>query len=168
MPPKLPYSGADKISVNTPALENPELISDLAERFGRQCVVVGIDSIQVGDDFEVCSYTGRESTTQRTRRRTLDWLQEVQERGAGEVVLNCMDRDGTGSGYDLTQLTLARSKISIPLVASGGAKTADDFEKVFRLAKVDAALGARAFHSGKLKIPDLKKELRDRGISIRI
>lgn len=161
------FSGADKVSINSPALADPHLISRLARRFGQQCVVVGVDSIRVGDSYQVCSHTGRESTTQNTRRWTMEWIEEAQERGAGEIVLNCMDRDGTGSGYDLLQLSLARKKLSIPLVASGGAKTAEDFEQVFRIAKVDAALGARAFHNQTLSISVLKKKLSETGIEMR-
>ncbi len=97
----------------------------------------------------------------------MDWLKEVQKRGAGEVVLNCMDRDGTASGYDLVQLSEARSILNIPLVASGGARTIGDFAKVFEIAKVDAALGASAFHSGKLKIPELKNALLALKIEVR-
>ena len=161
-------SGADKISINSPALQNPALITTLVEKFGQQCVVVGVDSIQVGDRYEVRSHTGRESTTQKTNWNTMDWLKEVQARGAGEVVLNCMDRDGTGAGYDLVQLKLARGSISIPLVASGGARTIDDFESVFKEGKVDAALGAGAFHSRQIEISNLKKVLKRRGIEIRV
>ncbi len=162
------HSGADKISINSPAIENPELITDLAQQFGQQCIVVGVDSIQVDQDYEVCCYTGLESTSRKARKKTMAWLQEVQERGAGEIVLNCMDRDGTGHGYDLKQLALAKGVVSIPLVASGGARTIDDFEAVFKEAHVDAALGARAFHSQSLRIPVLKKALKERGLIIRI
>ena len=161
-------AGADKISINSPALENPRLITELANQFGQQCVVVGVDSVKTGQDYEVCCYTGSESTTQNTRRKTMDWLQEAQERGAGEIVLNCMDRDGTGLGYDLKQLKLARERLSIPLVASGGARTSEDFETVFKETQVDAALGARAFHSRKIWIPDLKMNLSEKGIGVRL
>ncbi len=161
-------SGADKISINSPAIKNPRLITELSNRFGQQCIVVGIDSMQVGSDYEVCCYTGYESTTQRTRKKTMEWLKEVQSLGAGEIVLNCMDRDGTGSGYDLKQLKLARETVSIPLVASGGARTIEDFEKVFQESRVDAALGAGAFHNRKLVISELKLALAQRRIEIRL
>jgi cyclase len=165
---ELLYSGADKISVNSPAIERPDLINELCDEFGQQCVVVGVDSSKKGDDYEVYAYTGSEAATKNAGLKTMDWLKEVQLRGAGEVVLNCMDRDGTASGYDLEQLKLARSVLNIPLVASGGARTALDFERVFLEARVDAALGASAFHSGKLLIQDLKKELAQRRIEIRL
>ena len=165
-------SGADKISINSPAIENPSLITELADRFGQQCIVVGVDSIRNadlrnGDQYEVCCYTGRESTSRSTRMNTITWLQEIQNRGAGEVVLNCMDQDGMGQGYNLNQLRQARDALSIPLVASGGARTIEHFERVFKEANVDAALGASAFHSRKLEIPGLKKALRERNIEIR-
>lgn len=160
-------SGADKISINSPAIKNPALITELADRFGQQCIVVGVDSIEGEQGYEVCCYTGRESTSQNTRIDTLTWLKEVQNRGAGEIVLNCMDRDGTGAGYDLKQLRLARDEVRIPLVASGGARTIDDFERVFKEAGVDAALGAGAFHSRKLEIPVLKRALSERKVEIR-
>jgi cyclase len=161
-------SGADKISINSPALENPELITRLARRFGQQCVVVGIDSILEEGDYRVRSHTGRETTIRRTQRKTMEWIHEIQERGAGEIVLNCMDRDGTGTGFDLEQLSLARKGLSLPLVASGGARCVEDFERVFRIAQVDAALGARAVHKQTLAIPALKKKLSETGIEMRL
>lgn len=161
-------AGADKISINSPALERPELITELAEEFGSQCVVVGVDSRKEASDYSVYLYTGDEKKTVRAKRRTLDWIQEAQERGAGEIVLNCMDEDGVGSGYDLAQLKLARAALRIPLVASGGAKTAEHFAAVFREAKVDAALAAGAFHRGELRIPELKQTLKAGGFEVRL
>ena len=164
---ELLHAGADKISVNSPALERPELITELAKRFGSQCVVVGVDSRRDEGDWRVYQYTGLESKTIAAKRRMLDWISEVQDRGAGEVVLNCMDADGTGAGYDVEQLAAARSVLKIPLVASGGAKTAADFVHVFQLAGVDAALAAGAFHRGELEIGALKRELKASGIEVR-
>jgi len=161
-------SGADKVSINSPALEKPELITALANRFGQQCVVVGVDSKTLDQDYQVYCYTGRDSTSKKAQRSTLTWLKEAQERGAGEIVLNCMDRDGTGHGYDIQQLAQAREVVSIPLVASGGARTVEDFEIVFKEARVDAALGASAFHKKMLLIPQLKNELRNRGVEVRL
>jgi cyclase len=161
-------AGADKISVNSPALERPELIAELAKRFGSQCVVVGVDSRRDEGEWRVYQYTGLESRTVAAKRRTLDWIAEVQDRGAGEVVLNCMDADGTGAGYDLEQLSAARAILKIPLVASGGAKTAEHFARAFRIANVDAALAAGAFHRGELEIGALKRELRSSGIEVRL
>lgn len=161
-------AGADKVSVNTPALETPELIDELATRFGMQCVVVGVDSRRSDDDWYVFSHTGDANTIRRNGRRLRDWLQEVQERGAGEVVLNCMDSDGVRDGYDLEQLAVARSLCTVPLVASGGAGSVADFTKVFRDVDVDAALAASVFHSGAIAIPELKQSLSREGVRIRI
>ena len=160
-------AGADKISVNSPALERPALISELSRRFGAQCVVVGVDSRRDEGDWRVFQYTGLETKTISAKRRTLDWLAEVQDLGAGEVVLNCMDADGTGAGYDVEQLAAARAVLHIPLVASGGAKTAAHFVRVFNEAGVDAALAAGAFHRGELEIGALKRELKSAGIEVR-
>jgi cyclase len=160
-------AGADKISVNSPALERPGLIEELSRRFGAQCVVVGVDSRSDEGDWRVFQYTGLAEKTIAAKRRTLDWLAEVQDRGAGEVVLNCMDADGTGAGYDLEQLSAARAVLKIPLVASGGAKTVADFVRVFNQAGVDAALAAGAFHRGELEIGALKRELKSAGIEVR-
>ncbi|HXT00214.1 MAG TPA: imidazole glycerol phosphate synthase subunit HisF [Elusimicrobiota bacterium] len=160
-------AGADKISVNSPALERPALISELARRFGAQCVVVGVDSRRDEGEWRVFQYTGLETKTVSSKRRMLDWLREAQDRGAGEVVLNCMDADGTGAGYDVEQLAAARKVLQVPLVASGGAKSAADFVRVFKIAGVDAALAAGAFHRGELEIGALKRELRSSGIEVR-
>ena len=160
-------AGAEKVSVNTPALMNPELIDQLSERFGAQCVVVGIDSQTVDGEFRVHQFTGDPSLTQSTPRRTLDWIQEVQARGAGEIVLNCMASDGVRRGYDIAQLRAARALCRVPLVASGGAGEAEHFTAVFREAGVDAALAASVFHQGLLEIPRLKEELRARGVEVR-
>ena len=162
------FSGADKISINSPAIERPDLINELSEEFGQQCIVVGVDSQRKDNDYEVYCYTGSEAATKNSGLKTMDWLKEVQKRGAGEIVLNCMDRDGTASGYDLLQLSLAREILSIPLVASGGARTVEDFEKVFKESRVDAALGASAFHSGKLHIRELKQALAQKNLEIRL
>ena len=160
-------AGADKISVNSPALERPELITELAKRFGSQCVVVGVDSRREDGDYGVYQYTGSLEKTVAAKRRTLDWIKEAQDRGAGEIVLNCMDVDGVGGGYDVAQLKLARAVLSVPLVASGGARTAAHFAAVFQDARVDAALAAGAFHRGELEIGALKRELKSRGIEVR-
>ena len=160
-------AGADKISVNSPALERPELISELAKRFGSQCVVVGADSRRDEGEWRVYQYTGLESRTISSKRRTLDWIREARDRGAGEIVLNCMDADGTGQGYDVEQLSAARAVLDVPLVASGGAKTAAHFARVFKEAGVDAALAAGAFHRGELEIGSLKRELKSSGIEVR-
>ena len=165
---KILHGGADKVSINSPALENPALITELATEFGSQCVVVGIDSRQESADYFVQQYTGDPDKTRATRWRTIDWAREVQKLGAGEVVLNCMNQDGMHLGYDLTQLKLVRARLTIPLVASGGAGTIAHFDDVFRLAGVDGALAASVFHNGTLKIRALKEQLRADGIAIRL
>jgi cyclase len=161
-------AGADKVSVNTPALERPELINELAAEFGVQCVVVGIDSLRDGDgEWRVRAYTGDPDQTRALPRRTLDWVVEVQQRGAGEIVLNCMGSDGVRTGYDLEQLRAVRAVCGVPLVASGGAGSARHFAEVFLDADADAALAASVFHSGSVRIPELKTALRAQGIEVR-
>lgn len=161
------HGGADKISLNSPALENPGFITELAAEFGSQCVVVGIDSRQEAGDYYVKQYTGDPDKTRATPWRTIDWAREVQKLGAGEVVLNCMNQDGMRQGYDIAQLKLVRAVLGIPLVASGGAGSIAHFDDVFRLAGADGALAASVFHKGTIKIPALKKQLIADGIPIR-
>lgn len=162
------HSGADKISINTPALQRPALVSELADAFGVQCVVVGIDSLRDADgEWRVRRFTGDPSRMQALPARTLDWVVQAQRLGAGEIVLNCMGSDGVREGYDLAQLREVRACCDVPLVASGGAGTASHFEAVFREADVDGALAASVFHSGAVRIPELKKTLAERGITVR-
>ena len=162
------HAGADKVSVNSPALERPELIDELAAAFGVQCVVAGIDSLREDDGrWRVRQYTGDPSKTRALRRTTLDWIIEVQQRGAGEIVLNCMDTDGVRDGYDVEQLAAARASCRVPLVASGGAGSMAHFVDVFAHADVDAALAASVFHSGNIAIPDLKQHLARAGVEVR-
>jgi cyclase len=159
--------GADKISINTPALENPGLIDELVRAFGSQCVVIGVDSIADEGVYTVRSHTGTPDAMRKPGRETLDWLREVVQRGAGEVVLNCMSADGTRAGYDIEQLRAAREILPIPLVASGGAGSESHFTQVFEQADVDAALAATVFHSGQIPIPQLKQKLAAAGIEVR-
>ncbi|WP_415909329.1 imidazole glycerol phosphate synthase subunit HisF [Oleiharenicola sp. Vm1] len=161
------HSGADKVSLNSPALENPALVTALADEFGSQAVVVGIDSRQENGDYFVKAYTGNPDKTQSTRWRTLDWAAEAQRLGAGEIVLNCMNQDGVRAGYDLVQLQLVRAVLTIPLVASGGAGAPEHFRDVFQQAQVDGALAASVFHKGTIPIPDLKTYLAREGVCIR-
>ena len=161
-------AGADKISINTPALDRPALIDELAAVFGVQCVVVGIDSQRDDDgEWRVRSHAGDPEQTRALPRRTLDWVVEAQQRGAGEIVLNCMGNDGVRDGYDLAQLKAVREVCAVPLVASGGAGTPEHFADVFREADADAALAASVFHLGSIAIPDLKHYLRGQGIEVR-
>ncbi|HEU4654612.1 MAG TPA: imidazole glycerol phosphate synthase subunit HisF [Steroidobacteraceae bacterium] len=159
--------GAEKVSINSPALADPELISRLSARFGAQCVVVGIDSQTVNGEYQVYQYTGDPERSRNTARRTLDWVREVQERGAGEIVLNCMASDGVRKGYDIAQLAAVRQICNVPLIASGGAGTPEHFAQVFSEARVDGALAASVFHSGAIAIPALKDFLIREHIEIR-
>jgi imidazole glycerol-phosphate synthase subunit HisF len=162
------HSGADKISINSPALENPNLITALANEFGSQCVVIGIDSFKMNDDYFVYQYTGDQVKMRATQKRTLAWAEEVQRLGAGEIVLNCMNQDGVRTGYDISQLTQLRQLVTLPLIASGGAGEAKHFVEVFKTARVDGALAASVFHTRTLKIPELKQFLLSEAIEIRL
>jgi cyclase len=161
------HKGADKISINTPALEDPDLITRLARRFGTQCVVLGVDSREYDGSYHVYRNTGDPEKTTAARRLTTDWVREAQERGAGEVVLNCMNQDGVRKGYDNEQLRTVRSVCQVPLIASGGAGAMEHFRDVFRIAVVDGALAASVFHSAEIDIRDLKRYLGAEGIDIR-
>jgi len=161
-------AGAEKISINSPAIANPGLIEELASRFGSQCVVIGIDSATLAEGYRVFQFTGDPNRSRNTGRDTLDWVKEVQERGAGEIVLNCMTNDGVRRGYDVAQLKAVREVCDVPLVASGGAGAPQHFVDVFEKASVDAALAASVFHSGSIAIPDLKTTLAASGIEVRL
>ena len=161
-------AGADKVSVNSPALERPDLINELCAAFGRQCIVVGVDSFEEGGAYRVKSHTGSADALRDTGRMTLDWVIEAITRGAGEIVLNCMNKDGVRTGYDTAQLRAVRKVCTVPLIASGGAGTAPHFVDVFKTANVDGALAASVFHKNILPIPALKADLKSKGIEIRI
>jgi cyclase len=161
--------GADKISINSPALANPELITQLHDAYGQQCIVIGIDSHfnEATGKYEVYQFTGDETRTQQTSWETADWVQEVQKRGAGEIVLNCMNQDGVRQGYDLTQLNAIRKICDVPLIASGGAGKIHHFADVFKEADVDGALAASVFHKGIINIAELKTYLHNETICMR-
>jgi len=159
--------GADKISVNSPALANPDLINDLARRFGVQCVVIGVDTFAQDGEYRVHQYTGDPDQSRETGRNTVDWVREVQQRGAGEIVLNCMNQDGVRQGYDLDQLGLVREHCDVPLIASGGAGSMEHFAQVFAATNVDGALAASVFHSAAINIGTLKNYLIDQQVHIR-
>jgi cyclase len=161
-------SGADKVSINSPALERPDLINELAEMAGSQCVVVGVDSREMDNDYYVHQYSGDPDKIRQAGRRTLDWVVEAQSRGAGEIVLNCMNQDGVRKGYDIIQLRKVRDLLNIPLVASGGAGAPEHFRDVFDQADVSGALAASVFHKKIIAIPDLKQQLRADGIAVRL
>ena len=162
--------GADKISINSPALANPDLITQLADRYGVQCVVVGIDTWydQESNNYHVYQFTGDEKRTVATKWNTLDWVKEVQKRGAGEIVLNMMNQDGVRNGYDLAQLKAVREVCHVPLIASGGAGTMEHFLQAFNKPDVDGALAASVFHKQIINIGELKQYLVQHGVNIRL
>ncbi|CAD83527.1 imidazole glycerol phosphate synthase, subunit with HisH [Candidatus Blochmanniella floridana] len=162
--------GADKISINSPALLNPSLIQKLADHLGTQCVVVGIDAwynAQLGT-YQIKCFSGNSSRMQSTTWELLDWVIQIQQYGAGEIVLNMMNQDGMQNGYDLKQLSKIRKHCTIPLIASGGAGTAQHFLDVFQYADVDGALAASVFHKKIIKINELKNFLIKQGVEIRL
>jgi cyclase len=159
-------AGADKVSVNSPALERAELIDELARDFGSQCVVLGVDSCQQDGDYWVKQYTGKPEAMRDIGRRTLDWVREALERGAGEVVLNCMRSDGMRGGYDIAHTRQVIEAVTVPVVASGGAGTPHHFREAFE-AGASGALAATVFHDRMIAIPDLKEYLARCGIEMR-
>ena len=161
-------AGADKVSINSPALENPTLINELSQQFGSQCIVIGIDSQWLVDDYYVYQYTGDVHKTLNSKRKTREWIKEVQDRGAGEIVLNCMQSDGVRTGYDLRQLQQMRPLCQVPLIASGGSGTAHDFTEVFIKSQVSGALAASVFHEKIVTINEIKSALKQQNIEVRI
>ena len=160
-------AGADKVSVNSPALARPALIAELAQAFGRQCVVIGIDSLRsVSGAWRVKQFTGRPEATEDAGRETIAWAREAVALGAGEIVLNCMDRDGVRSGYDLDQLSALVAAVDVPVIASGGAGAPEHFAEAFA-AGASGALAASVFHDRRIAIPDLKDFLATRGLEVR-
>jgi cyclase len=160
-------AGADKVSINSPALERPALIGELARDFGSQCVVLGVDSYEEEGDYFVKQYTGSPDATRDTGRRTLEWVREATERGAGEVVLNCMRRDGVRTGYDLDHTRAVAEAATVPVIASGGAGAPEHFRDAFLVAGASGALAATVFHDRIISIPDLKEYLVRCGIEMR-
>lgn len=160
-------AGADKVSINSPALERPESIDELSAEFGVQCIVVGVDSGGSEGQWRVHQYTGDPTRSRELSRPTLQWVDEVQRRGAGEIVLNCMASDGVRRGYDLAQLRAVRAVCRVPLIASGGAGAPEHFRDVFLHADVDGALAASVFHSGVIEITELKRFLHSVGVMVR-
>jgi cyclase len=161
-------AGADKISINSPALERPALIGELARDFGAQCVVLGVDSLREDDGrYAVKQYTGSPEATRDAARDTLSWVREAVDRGAGEIVLNCMARDGVRRGYDIAHSREVVDAVSVPVIASGGAGEPDHFRAAFLDAGVSGALAATVFHDRLIAIPELKKELAACGIEMR-
>jgi cyclase len=159
-------NGADKVSLNSPAIERPALIEELARDFGSQCVVLGVDSYEDGGDYWVKQYTGSVESTRDTGLRTLDWVREATERGAGEVVLNCMRRDGVRTGYDIPHTKAVVDAVQVPVIASGGAGTPEHFRDAFEVG-ASGALAATVFHDRLIAIPELKEYLGSCGIEMR-
>lgn len=157
-------AGADKISINSSAVRNPDLINELALEFGSQCVVVAIDTRFVNSEHIVHTHGGRKPT----ELRTIAWARELEERGAGEILLTSMDTDGTKAGFALELTAQISGAANIPVIASGGAGTMDHFVDVFTTGKADAGLAASIFHFKEIEIPDLKGYLREKGIEMRI
>ena len=157
-------AGADKVSLNTAAVQRPELISEVAEAFGCQCVVLAIDARRKSGGWEVTTHGGRQSTS----LDALAWAQEGVKRGAGEILLTSMDADGTKAGYDLPLTRTISSAVAVPVIASGGAGTPEHFAEVLgKSGGADAALAASLFHFGELTVPQVKRYLQGKGISVR-
>ena len=160
-------AGADKISINSPALARPALIGELAEAFGRQCVVLGIDSLRRRNgDWRVKQFTGRPDAAKDSGRETIAWARAAVTLGAGEIVLNSMDRDGVRQGYDLDQLSALVAAVDVPVIASGGAGSPAHFAEAFAVG-ASGALAASVFHDRRIAIPDLKDYLAQRGLEVR-
>ncbi len=157
--------GADKVSVNSGAIRNPQLIYDAARLYGDQCVVLSADIKRVGDRFQVFSKGGREDTGMEA----IAWIRRCVENGAGEVVVNSIDTDGVKGGFDIELLRLVCDAVNVPVIASGGAGCVQDFIDLFReVPEIDAGLAASVFHFGEIAIPDLKRTLADAGIHMRL
>ena len=157
--------GADKVSVNSGALKNPQLIRDAAMKYGDQCVVLSIDAKRVDGSFRVFSKGGRENTG----LELIEWVKKGVSLGAGEVVLNSIDTDGVKGGFDIPMLEAVCESVNVPVIASGGAGNEAHFIELFqKLPKVDAGLAASIFHFGEVKIPDLKQKLAENGITMRM
>lgn len=158
--------GADKVSINSPALERPQLIDELGRDFGKQCIVLGVDSFEIEGAYVVKQYTGSPDRTRDAGRRTLDWVKEACERGAGEIVLNCMRRDGVRTGYDISHTKAVVEAVDVPVIASGGAGAPEHFRDAFE-AGASGALAATVFHDRIIAIPQLKEYLSQCGIEMR-
>lgn len=157
--------GADKVSVNSGAIKNPELVTEAAKRYGNQCVVISADVKRVNGEFRVFAKGGRVDTG----LEAISWIKRCVDNGAGEVVLNSIDTDGVKKGFDLEMLKAVSEVVNVPVIASGGAGCINDFITLFKtLPKVDAGLAASIFHFGEVKIKDLKKTMKDNGIPTRI
>jgi len=157
--------GADKVSVNSGAIRNPSLIDEAAKRYGNQCVVISADVKRVDGVFRVFAKGGRENTG----KEAISWIKECVERGAGEVVLNSIDTDGVKAGFDLAMLSAVCDAVKVPVVASGGAGSIEDFVTLFdKIPEMSAGLAASIFHFGEVRIDDLKRALKEKNIPVRL
>jgi len=156
--------GADKVSINTSAVENPSLVKEAAEEFGSQCIVVAIDAKKEGTSWQVYIYGGRKPTG----LDAVEWAKKVADLGAGEILLTSIDKDGTKDGYDLELTEKISSSVDIPVIASGGAGTPRHFYEVFKNTQASAALAASIFHYGEYSIKDVKRYLKEKGIEVRL
>lgn len=157
--------GADKVSVNSGAIKNPDLIGEAAKRYGNQCVVLSTDVKRVDGEFKVFAKGGRVNTGMEA----IEWIKRCVNNGAGEVVVNSIDTDGVKNGFDIEMLQAACNAVSVPVIASGGAGNAEHFTELFKeIPEIDAGLAASIFHFGEVKITDLKNELRNNGVNVRL
>ena len=156
-------AGADKITINTAAVMNPDLINQVTDKIGRQCIVVAVDVKKIDEDYFVFTHGGRK----RTDIKAIDWCIECQERGAGELLVTSMDKDGTKSGFDINILSQISKITNIPIIASGGAGDLSHFHDAIKLGNVDAVLAASVFHFGEYSIHQVKNFLKDKGIFMR-
>ena len=157
-------NGADKVSINSAAVKRPNLINEVATRFGNQCLVVAIDAKQINNDWKIHLVGGKEPT----KIDLFEWAKEVESRGAGEILFTSMDNDGTKNGFANDAIAKLSNQLNIPIIASGGAGTEEHFKETFTVGKADAALAASVFHFGKISIPSLKNKLKRQNIAVRI
>ncbi len=160
---KLIQAGADKVSINSSAVKNPKLISEISKEFGNQCVVVAIDTKFIDDEWRVFVHGGRTAT----ELKTVDWAKQAEQFGAGEILLTSMNNDGTKQGFDIDITNKVSSAVNIPVIASGGAGQKEDFKNVFEQTSATGALAASIFHFGEIPIPELKQYLKNNKINIR-
>ena len=160
---KLLNAGADKVSINSAAVKNPDLIAQGARKFGSQCIVIAIDAKRINDSWEVYIHGGRKGTG----IDAVDWAKKIEKLGAGEILLTSMDADGTKDGYDIELTATISEAVNIPVIASGGAGDLDDFREVYTKGKADAALAASIFHFNEYKIAEVKEYLDQKGVDMR-
>lgn len=157
-------AGADKVSINSAAVKNPQLLDDLSRAFGAQCIVLAIDARRINNQWTVHTHGGKQATD----KKLFSWAKEGQERGAGEILFTSMDHDGTKTGFAIDPLQKLHNLLDIPVIASGGAGSKEHFIEAFVLGHADAALAASIFHFGEIKVPELKNFLNTKGIPVRL